>query len=114
MPTVILPAAANPNVIAKRRLDAQLSVLSLLDDLRHVAAHVEGAEWAAVAKAVLDHHEPAINPELVPDDVADLQTACRDSLIAMRFADEPGMWAAFRRVRELDDTATRLEALRDA
>lgn len=114
MPTVILPAAADPKVAEKRRTDAQLSVLALLDDLRHVVANMDAASWTEVANAVLDHHEPAINPELLPGDVAALQTACRDSLIAMRFANETGMWNAFRRVRDLDPTVERLEALRDA
>ena len=113
MPTVILPAAADPKVAEKRRVDAQLSVLALLDDLRHVVANMEAATWTEVANAVLDHHEPAISPELLPEDVALLQTACRDSLIAMRFADEPGMWNGFRRVRDLDATVERLEAMRD-
>ncbi len=113
MPTVILPAAADPEALRKRRTrEAQQSVLSLLDDLRHVVGKIPGEEWPDTANAVLQHHEPAIDPALLPDDVARLQTAVRDSLIAMRFGDEAGIWAAFRRVRDLDPTIDQLETLR--
>ncbi len=65
------------------RSDAQASVVALLEDLRHVVGRMSHVEWPAMARKVLEHHDPPVAVELLTPDHAGLQDACRQTLDAL-------------------------------
>lgn len=71
------------------RIDAAVSVEALLGDLRHVVGRMPHEEWPAMARQVLEYHDPPIDTALLNGDHIGLQEACRATLDAL-IADDYG------------------------
>ncbi|MEZ5229423.1 MAG: hypothetical protein R2710_23020 [Acidimicrobiales bacterium] len=59
---------------------AHQSVQALLDDLDYVTTQLPEAERGAAARAVLDHHRPAVSESLLSEEGRRLQAAARAAL----------------------------------
>ncbi len=88
----------------EQRENARISVEALVNDLRHVIGTIAEEDWPESAKAVLEHHDPPIDEELLTPDQTELQKWCRAVFEGLLVGDEESTRAAALKVRQYEDS----------